>query len=59
MKDLVFLLITLGFIMLAMMFAQDRYYSLESETTRQWEKERHLQAPVSPSPSASPTAEGS
>ena len=45
--------------MLAMMFAQDRYYSLESETTRQWEKERHLQAPVSPSPSASPTAEGS
>jgi hypothetical protein len=55
-KDLVFLLITLGFIMLAMMFAQDRYYTQEAETNRQWRQQRHLPEPVSPSPSASPTA---
>ena len=43
--------------MLAMMFAQDRYYTQEAETNRQWRQERHLPEPVSPSPSASPTVE--
>ena len=57
MKDLVFLLITLGLIMVAMMFAQDRYYPQEAETTKQWRQERHLPEPTSPSPSASPTME--
>jgi len=43
--------------MVAMMFAQDRYYTQEAETTKQWRQERHLPEPTSPSPSASPTME--
>ena len=54
MKDLVFLLMTLGLITFAMMAAQSRYRSQESETNRHWEQERfHRSSQPSPSPTPS------
>ena len=57
MKDLIFLLITLGLICAGMMFAQDLYRGEEAEVNREWKRERFPapQSPSSPSPSPSPT----
>lgn len=61
MKDLAFLMITLGLIMVAMMAAQSTYRGQEAEKNRQWNRDRY-QGPytppkpktVSPTPTPSP-----
>jgi hypothetical protein len=55
-KDLAFLMITLGLIMFAMMFAQKQYYSQEADVNQQWEKDRHLKPSTAwRMPTATPT----
>lgn len=57
MKDLAVMMITLGLIMFAMMFAQQRYYSQEAEVNQKWQQERHFRpATPSPTPSVTPSA---
>jgi hypothetical protein len=53
-KDLVFLLITLGLITFGMMAVQNGYQGEEAEKARQWERKSRGQAIVV-SPSVSPT----
>lgn len=56
MKDLVFLMITLGLIAFGMMAAQNQYRGEEAEKNRQWERARYYKDPTqSPSPSPSPS----
>lgn len=54
MKDLIFLLITLGLIAFAMMAAQGMYRREESQNTRQWEQHRFGRTSA-PAPSTTPT----
>lgn len=55
MKDLIFLLITLGLICGGMMFAQDLYRGEEAEVNREWKRERFPASQISPSPSPTPS----
>lgn len=58
MKDLVFLLLTLGVIMFAMMFAQSQYYSREEEVNRQWKRDRHFPTnSPTPTPTTTPAVQ--
>lgn len=53
MKDLVFLLITLGLITFAMMAAQSMYRGQETQENQQWQQERYGRV-ATPSPSPKP-----
>lgn len=60
MKDLIFLLVTLGLITFAMVFAQQRQRAEEAEKTRQWEQQRlnkpgSSRRPSYPPPYATPS----
>jgi hypothetical protein len=54
MKDLAFLLITLGLITFGMFLAQQQYRGEEKKKTETWTRERY-QVQVTPSASVSPT----
>lgn len=54
MKDLIFLLITLGLIAFAMMAAQGLYRQERTEETRVWEQRRYGRTSA-PRPSVTPT----
>lgn len=54
MKDLIFLLLTLGFITFAMIAAQGTYRGQEAEKAKEWERQR-LSGKGAPTTRATPT----